>query len=399
PAHLGNSVAAAVPQKPVRACQLAGCDRPVIRHNRRYCSRHHSLAAVDYVEHLWERPAVKGAYEAAWQLHDLERAAAPVRRMEAVRRLVEPVEFSYSLPTAFPSIDSSIKLARQQEALIKGLELTVAPLRSLLSVLPTPPRLPLFQREAKEAWLSFHQGDPEPLDSFIRKHLVRLKRHEGPVPDEIRKRVMGVLDECFAPMLVYAPGDWYFFGPAAQEKLVDFAGKTRNKFGSVSYDARVEDKLPGAILTAWDDIQWDTDASTRTLLNRIDIYLRGEGDQGPKWLEIAEKRPHAFPDEDAENPLARFEAREAVRQQVEALPRLIERGVISRRERLVYEFDSRVGSDFETIEEAGEAAAGALNVSRTTVRTLRFRYRKELRQAIASDPWFQKIFKEIAPDL
>ncbi len=116
-------------------------------------------------------------------------------------------------------------------------------------------------------------------------------------------------------------------------------------------------------------------------------------------MRIAEKRPHAFPDEDDENPLARFEAREAVRQQLEALPRLIERAALSPQERLVYEFDSRVGTDFETIEEAGEAAADALNVSRTTVRQYRFRYRKELRQAIASDPWLQKIFKEIAPDL
>jgi hypothetical protein len=341
-----------------------------------------------------ERPDVRAAREEARRLNNLERIAAPVRRVEAVRRLAEPVGFSFSLPVRFPSIASSIRLARRQEALHKDIERTLAPLRRLLSALPAPPRLPLLQREARAAWLSFRQGDPEPLDFFIRKYLARRKKHEGPVPGKLRKGVMDVLDECFAPVLVYAPGEWYSFGPAAQQKLVDFAGEARKRFGSVSYDARLEDKLPGIILTAWDDMQWAVDTSTRTLLNRIDMIPRADADVGSNWMKIAERHPHAFPGEDTENPLARFEAREVVRQQVEALPRLIENAALSPQERLVYEFDSRVGPDFETIEEATEGAARALDRSRETVRTLRFRRRRKLHQVVASDPWFQNIFKK-----
>jgi hypothetical protein len=317
--------------------------------------------------------------------------------MEAVRRLAEPVGFSFSLPVRSPSIASSVNLARRQEALYRDLERAVGLLRSVLSALPSPPRLPRFQREARQAWLHFHQGDPEPLDSFIRKYLVRLENHEGPVPDNLRQRVMGVLDELFAPVLVYAPGDWYSFKQAAQDKLVDFARATRNKFGSVSYIANLEDVLPGATLEAWEDTQ--VAAGSSTLLNYIDQHLRDEADDGPSLLRQAEKRPHLFLPESTENPLALFEAQEAMLQQLEVLPRLIDKAAFSPKEHVVYEYDSRVGTDFKTIVEATEAAANHLNRSREDVRSLRFRRRKKLRDAVASDPWFQNIFKEIAPDL
>jgi len=255
-----------------------------------------------------------------------------------------------------------------------------------------------FQREAKEAWLRFHQGDPEPLDSFIRKYVVRLKNREGPVPSKIRRGVMAVLDECFVPVLIYVPGDWYFFESAAQEKLVDLAGEMHKKYASVSYIPEFENVLKAAVIIAWDDIQWAEDDSTQTLLNRIDVHLNGEADDGPKLLKQAEKQPHFFLGEASENPVALFEAREVVQQQVAALPRLLERAELSSREHLFYGFDSGVGTDFDTVEEAGKAAAGALNVRPPTVRTTRLHYRQKLIEAIASDPWLQEIFEEIAPD-
>jgi len=115
------------------------------------------------------------ARRVARQKHAQERALASARHIEAVRHLVEPVEFSFSLPARFPAIASNIKLAWRQGVLYKDLEGALAPFRGLLSALPAPPRMARFQREAKEAWLGFHQGDPEPLDSFIRKYLIRLR--------------------------------------------------------------------------------------------------------------------------------------------------------------------------------------------------------------------------------
>jgi hypothetical protein len=394
-----ESVAGAVPENTVRVCRLDGCERPVPRRSRKYCSRHGYLADVDYVWNLSDRPDLRAARGAARQVDDAERISAPIQHVEAVQCLVEPIDTSVSPLFTFSSIDSTIKPAQRLNALGEDFERALTPRKRLLSILPAPSRMARFQREAKYAWLRYHEGEPEPLDSFISKYVVRLKNRKGPVPGKVRRGVVGVLDECFAPVLIYAPGDWYIFGSTAQENLVDFAGGERKKFGSVSYDARLEDKLPGIILTAWDELQWATDTSTRTLFNRIDIILRADSDVGPKWMKIAERRPHAFPGEDAEKSLALFEAREAVRQQVETLPRLIERAELSPQERLVYEFDLRVGRDFETIEEATEAAARALDRSRESVRTFRFRRRKKLHQVVDSDPWFQKIFKEIASDL
>ena len=323
----------------------------------------------------------------------------PVQRVEAVRRLVEPIDTSFSPTVTFSSIDSRIKLARRLNTLWEDFERALTPLKRFLSILPAPPRMARFQREGKEAWLRFHQGDPTPLDSFIRKYVVRLKNREGPVPSKIRTGVMEVLNECFAPVLIYAPGDWYFLGSTAQEKLVVRAGEIHKKYSSVSYIPRLENSLKVAVLIAWDDVQWATDASTQTLVNRIDVHLRREADHGPKLLKQAEKRPHLFLGEASENPVAQFEAREFVQQQVETLPRLIEKAALSPKEHLVYEYDSKVGTDFETIEEATEAAARHLNRSREDVRSLRFRRRQKLREAIASDADFQEIFDEIAPAL
>jgi hypothetical protein len=357
------------------------------------------MANIDYAQRLLERSDAIEAREAVWRQDDVERIAAPFHRVEAVRRLVEPTDTSFSAPVTFSSVDSSVKLAQRLDALWEELERALTPLKRCLSILPAPPRMALFQREAKDAWLRFHQGDPEPLDTFIRKHIVRLKNREGPVPSKIRTGVMEVLDECFAPVLIYAPGDWYFFGSTAQEKVVEFARGMHKKNASVSYVPGFADALKPAVIIAWDDVQWATDDSTQTLLNRIDVHLRRVADDGPKLLKQAEKRPHLFLGEASENPVAQFEAREFVQQQVETLPRLIEKAALSPKEHLVYEYDSKVGTDFETIEEATEAAALHLNRSREDVRSLRFRRRQKLREAIASDADFQEIFDEIAPAL
>jgi hypothetical protein len=375
-----DSVAGAVSQKIVRACHLAGCARPVVRNTRRYCSRHLYLANIDYARRLLERPDVRAAREAARRLNDLERMAAPVQRVEAVRRLVEPVDTSFSPPVTFSSIDSSIKLARRLDALWEDFERAIAPLKRFLSILPAPPRMARFQREAKEAWLRFHQGDPEPLDSFIRKYLVRLKNREGPVPSKLRRGVMEVLDECFAPVLIYTPGAWYVFSHAAEEKLIGLVQSKFKKTESINYalsgdlgkspTASLNEKLPGATLLAWEDIERGNGSGT--ILNRVERYLETEAQEAPKAYRIAEKRPGHFWSEDTDDSLAQFEAVEVMRQRFNALPRWIEEAALSPQERQVYELDQQ--TDFDT-----KIIARELGITEGHVRVVRSNYLNEIR--------------------
>jgi hypothetical protein len=258
----------------------------------------------------------------------------------------------------------------------------MAPLRSFLSALPPPPRLPLFQREARRAWLSFYEGDPEPLHSFISKYLVHLGNGDGSIPDELRKQVLGVLDECFAPLLFYSPGAWYVFGPAAGEHLI---GLVRSKFrmtGSVKYalsgdlgkwpQASLEEKLPGATLLAWDDIERDNGSGT--LLNRVERYLETEAQEAPKAYRIAEKRPGYFPSKYTDDSLAQFEAIEIRHQRANALPRWIEKAALSEQERQVYELDQQTGFDTKFI-------ACELGITEGHVRVVRTNYKNKIRSA------------------
>jgi hypothetical protein len=182
-----ESVPGAVPQNTARVCHLTGCDRPVVRHNRKYCSRHRYFADIDYMQKLWERPDVRAAREATRQLNDLERLMTPLRRTEA----------------ALKDVDHATRI-----------------LRSFFSKAPTPSRLSLFQQEAREAWEGYYRGDPYLLDLFIRKYIVRLKNTDGPVPIKLRLRVKRLLDSCFAPVKpFYAPGEWFLFNQGVWIKL------------------------------------------------------------------------------------------------------------------------------------------------------------------------------------
>jgi hypothetical protein len=379
---------------------------------------------VEHAERVLNDPVVRAVSDTLHEEIRLERQLEPVRHtLRAVGRELKVVSSFTSVHGYDSSTMLGVTLGRSLEDMLRDLRLVERALRTCLTSLPTPPRLRPFEREARDAWLSFYKGDPEPLDCFIRKYFVRLKNHSGPVPDELRKRVLSILDKCFIQVSFYTRGAWFLFGPAAQEQLIDFTKKTRKKFGSLTYDAGSAEELAGATLIGWEEIQQMGGSST--LLSCVDKLLRDERDQSPKLLQKAEEYPHAFgfsresgprgrsqfaPYEgahsadlyedtaNADDSLALFEAREAVRQQVEALPRLVEKAAFSASEQLVFSFDSRVGTDFETEVEAGEAAARAKNCSRENVRSLRFKYRKKLKQAIASDPSFQKIFEEIAPN-
>jgi hypothetical protein len=383
PAHPPmTSVAGAVPQNTVQACRLDGCSKPVVRRNRKYCSRHRCFAEIDYVRGLWDRSDVRGAREAERQLNDLERTAAPVRRTEAVRRLVAPVSLSFSLPGRFPSNAPNIKLVRRQDEMHKDMERTMAPLRSFLAALPAAPRLPLFQREARHAWLAYYDDDPEPLRAFINKYLVKLANDDEPIPDGLRERVLGVLDGCFAPVPFYSPGAWYLFSPAAEEQLIGLARSKFRMTESVKYAlsgdlgkrsiASLKEKLPGATLLAWEDIEGDDGSGT--LLNRVERYLRSEAQEAPKAYRIAEKRPGYFPSEYTDDSLARFEAIEVMQQRENALPRWIEKAAMSPQERRVYELDQQ--TDFDT-----KMVASKLGIDKGHVRVVRTNYTNKIRSA------------------
>jgi len=276
------------------------------------------------------------------------------------------------------------------EAALKDVERATRIIRSFFSKLPAPPRLSSFQREAREAWEGYYRGDPDLLDRFIRRYLVRLKNTDGPVPIKLRIRVKRLLDSCFAPVEpYYAPGEWFLFNRLVWIRLKLLVSTNLWMTGSLkdalsgdeqSITANLRDKLPNATALAWQTIQWDR-ADSRTLLNHVEAYLKTEGHEGPKLLSYAEQEPGAFVHHDIDGDLAQFEAREAARQEVEALPRLIEKATRSKSESVVYEYDSKVGTEFDTIEDATKAAAHHLSVAPGTVRTYRFRYRKALREA------------------
>jgi len=73
PAHLMDSVTSTASQDTVRECRLEGCNRPVLRRNLMYCSRHRYFADIDYIQDLWDRPDVRAAREAIRQQNELER--------------------------------------------------------------------------------------------------------------------------------------------------------------------------------------------------------------------------------------------------------------------------------------------------------------------------------------
>ncbi len=117
------------------------------------------------------------------------------------------------------------------------------------------------------------------------------------------------------------------------------------------------------------------------MLNRASTLLRSGDDEADKLIKVAQRRPHIFLSDDVDDSLTQFETQEVARQQVEVLESSVEKARFSETERLVFEFDSRIGTDFETKAEATKAAARALQVEIGTVRGFRKRYRDKLPEA------------------
>ncbi len=177
-------------------------------------------------------------------------------------------------------------------------------------------------------------------------------------------------------------------GPAEQEELTGLVSENLKMFPRLNLALSTDDlsprenlqkELPGAVVVVWGEMQQDQFSST--LLNAVSenlISVSG-GDEANKSLEELEEHGHIFPS--TYDFVAQFEAQEVARQRAEMLRSWVERAGFSESERRVYEFDLRIGTDFETKAEATNAAARALNVETETVRGFRKRYRDKLRKA------------------
>ena len=80
-------------------------------------------------------------------------------------------------------------LGWQQEKVISDLERSLEAFRRYLLSIPSPNPLAPLELEAREAWQRFDEGDPEPLDAFIKRRLGMMANHDGPLPDALRRRV------------------------------------------------------------------------------------------------------------------------------------------------------------------------------------------------------------------
>jgi len=271
-------------------------------------------------------------------------------------------------------------------------------LRRILAGLTSPPPLRALQLEARIAWERFDEGDPEPLDTFIKNRLGIMSNFAGSLPREVRSRVMKFLDGCFATVPLYQPGDWFLLGPPQLDQLTELVGENIKGFPdlkiALSGDGRtfretLLEELPGVTRVAWEDIQR---IKKETLLTRVSESLRMMKPISAKIAELSPKtvckisedysdigaHHGAFSSGNMDSDMAEFEAREEARQQAAALPKLVEEAALPASERTVFEFDSQIGIDFATREEATQAAAEHMGIARSTVRTYRERYRNKL---------------------
>ena len=350
-----ESVADSSSQKPTRVCQEIGCQRPLTHHGRNYCPQHRCLADVDFIRSILDSPEVRTARKVAQDQDRLERILRPVQRVEKQ-------------------------------------------IRQAMAALPAPPPLSKIEREAKEAWRRFPEGDTEPLDFFIRERLGLIARKDKTPSHELRQSVWDLLDHCFKSVSGYVQGEWFLLGWEERQKLADLVRKKLMRSlillralskGSGEVEVNLDKELPVAVTMVWDEM-WDGGRPSKrggkplTFRNAVSAYLAEHAAIESSSLsniplEGAEHRsdyPHGVED----SFMAEFEAREETRQAAELVTRWVEEANFSPSERIVYEFDLRIGTDFATKSEATKAAARALKVKAVTVRGFRKRYHDKLRK-------------------
>jgi len=243
----------------------------------------------------------------------------PILKMqESLEPYYRAFEQTYSIVSLREeSLPSSLHFALgwQQEKVISDLERSLEAFRRYLLSLPSPNPLTPLELQAREAWQRFDEGDPEPLDVFIKKRLGIMANHDGPLSDDLRQRVFEFLDCCFAPPPLYQPGDWFLLGRTEITQLSTLVGERIKLFPGLKaalsdesdkkYKERLAEELLGVVLVAWDDIQT---VSNATLLNEASNSIRR-----------IKSRDQALPGDVPDQSLAWFETQERIRHELNTL--------------------------------------------------------------------------------
>ena len=244
----------------------------------------------------------------------------PILKMqERLEPYYRPFEQAYTIVSLREeSLPSTLHFALgwQQEKVISDLERPLEAFRRYLLSIPSPNPLTPLELQAREAWQRYDEGDPEPLDVFIKKRLGIMANHDGPLPDDLRQRVFDFLDCCFTQQPLYHPGDWFLLGRVAMKQLSTLVGEYTKMFPDLEaalsderdkkYKERLAEELPGVVLVAWGDIQA---VSSVTLLNKASNSLR----------KMKPRDHQVLPKDIPHHSLARFETQERIRHELNTL--------------------------------------------------------------------------------
>ena len=248
-----------------------------------------------------------------------------------------------------------------------------------------PPRTPIVG-DAYEAWKALAEGNAEPIDRFLGDYL------KLPATPANRQLLWNIIDASLNRPVPSRSGQWLVLGPKWVAALTNEVHRRIRLYSEIKtalldYDTsstsqqRKREELPGATYIAWNAIQQPGYSST--LVDTVSNYLRSS-EFGIEAAKLARKGKLADGpvEPGAENEsLEDFELREEARQHIDVLRMLVEKANFSELEQRVYEFDLRVGTDFDEQSDATKAAAHELGIKDVTVRGVRKRYLDKLREA------------------
>src|SRR5215212_1741628 len=263
------------------------------------------------IEHRLDKLGVPEGLD--WQI-------GPIRQAYGQAELFVPAHDGVSLPS------SLLSLSQQYEQIHWTLERSLGMFRRILAGLTSPPPLRTLRLEARIAWDRFDKGDPEPLDRFIKRRLGVMKNHDGPLPDDVRQGVMDFLGDCLASVPLYEPGEWFLLRPPQIDQLATLIGKNIKAYPRLrvalqsddeKFRERLAEELPGIVRVAWDDLDTISDEHTlneeKPLLTQVSKAI---SDMGPRNSVLLADE---MADEATNDSLARFEASEAARQELDLM--------------------------------------------------------------------------------
>lgn len=246
-----------------------------------------------------------------------------------------------------------------------------------------PPSTPIVGA-AYDGWKELSKGNVEPMDHFLEEYL------KLPATPENRKLLWNIIDASMQRPVPNRSGQWLVLGPKWVEALTNEMHRRIRLYSEIKaalleYDTsstpqqRKREELPGAIYTAWNAMQQPGYSSTLvdTVSNNLRNLAPGVG--ADKLASDGKLAKESIEPGAEDERLEEFELREEARQQIHMLQMLVEKANFSEQEQKVFEFDLRVGTDFDEQSDATKAAAHELGIKDVTVRGIRKRYRDKLR--------------------